>query len=183
VSTPGVHTLGKLTTVPALERLDLVGEPVAALLKVWEHAVDVGVVAIDPEHADTAGTVDVYGVPWEAGANCVVVMGKRDGEERTAACVVRGDTRADVNNRVKRLLDVRKCSFLDHDRAVTETGMEYGGITPVGTPPNWRLLVDSRVPEIDTVLIGSGIRGSKIILPGRLLALLPGAEVVADLAT
>ena len=179
----GIHTLGKLTTVPALDRLDLVAEPVAALLRTWEHADQVGVVEIDPALADTSSTVDVYGVPWEAGANCVVVMGKRDGEERIAACVVRGDTRADVNNRVKRLLDVRKCSFLDHDRAVTETGMEHGGITPVGTPPVWRLLVDSRVPEILTVLIGSGIRGSKLILPGRLLADLPGAEVVEGLAT
>ena len=178
----GVHTLGTLTTVPALERLDLVGPTVATLLASWEHAAEVGVVEIDPEHADTAGTVDVYGVPWEAGANCVVVMGKRDGEERIAACVVRGDTRADVNNRVKRLLDVRKCSFLDHERAVTETGMAYGGITPVGTPGGCRLLVDARVPLIGTVLIGSGIRGSKLILPGRLLGLLPGAEVVEDLA-
>ena len=177
-----MYTLGTLTTEPVLDRLDLVGAPVAALLKTWEHAAEVGVVAIDPTLSETSATVEVYGVPWEAGANCVVVMGRREGQERTAACVVRGDTRADVNNRVKRILDVRKCSFLDHDRAVTESGMEYGGITPVGVPEEWRLLVDARVPDIEIVLIGSGIRGSKLILPGRLLAALPGAEVVADLA-
>jgi len=177
-----MYTLGTLTTEPVLEHLDLVGAPVAALLESWEHAHQVGVVAIDPALSETSATVDVYGVPWESGANCVVVMGKREGEERTAACVVRGDTRADVNNRVKRLLDVRKCSFLDHGRAVEETGMAYGGITPIGVPTQWRLLLDARVPEIETVLIGSGIRGSKLILPGRLLAELPGAEVVADLA-
>lgn len=179
---PGIHTLGTLTTVPVLENLDLVGVPVAALLRRWEHATEVGVVAIDPALSETSATVEVYGVPWDAGANCVVVTGKREGLERVAACVVRGDTRADVNNRVKRLLDVRKCSFLDHDRAVTETGMEYGGITPVGMPQDWRLLVDARVPATDLVLIGSGIRGSKLILPGELLAELPGAEVVPDLA-
>ena len=178
----GMYTLGTLTTEPALDHLDLVGAPVAGLLRTWEHGSEVGVVAIDPALSETAATVDVYGVPWESGANCVVVMGKREGQERTAACVVRGDTRADVNNRVKRLLDVRKCSFLDHDRAVAETGMEYGGITPIGVPASWRLLVDARVPEIETVLIGSGIRGSKLILPGRLLAELPGAEVVDGLA-
>jgi prolyl-tRNA editing enzyme YbaK/EbsC (Cys-tRNA(Pro) deacylase) len=177
-----MYTLGTLTTEPVLEHLDLVGAPVAALLQRWEHADRVGVVAIDPSLSETASTVDVYGVPWESGANCVVVTGKRQGEERTAACVVRGDTRADVNNRVKRLLDVRKCSFLDHGRAVEESGMEYGGITPIGVPTQWRLLLDARVPEIETVLIGSGIRGSKLILPGSLLAELPGAEVVADLA-
>jgi prolyl-tRNA editing enzyme YbaK/EbsC (Cys-tRNA(Pro) deacylase) len=177
------HTLGKLTTSPALDHLDLVGRPVAELLRRWEHAAQVGVVPIDPELSETSATVEVYGVPWEAGANCVVVMGKREGQERTAACVVRGDTRADVNNRVKRILDVRKCSFLDHDRAVAESGMEYGGITPIGLPADWRILVDARVPETQLVLIGSGIRGSKLILPGRLLAELPGAEVVDDLAT
>jgi len=177
-----MYTLGTLTTEPVLDRLDLVGAPVAALLRTWEHAAEVGVVAIDPSLSETSATVEVYSVPWEAGANCVVVMGKREGQERTAACVVRGDTRADVNNRVKRILDVRKCSFLDHERAVTESGMEYGGITPVGVPATWRLLLDSRVPAIDTVLIGSGIRGSKLILPGRVLAALPGAEVVEDLA-
>jgi prolyl-tRNA editing enzyme YbaK/EbsC (Cys-tRNA(Pro) deacylase) len=178
----GVHVLGKLTTVPVLENLDLVAAPVAALLRDWAPAAEVGVVAIDPEHADTSGTVEVYGVPWEAGANCVVISGKREGEERIAAVVVRGDTKADVNNRVKRLLDVRKCSFHSHDRAVTETGMEYGGITPVGVPSSWRLLIDARVPPTELVLIGSGIRGSKLILPGHLLAELPGAEVVEDLA-
>ncbi|HEX2895421.1 MAG TPA: YbaK/EbsC family protein [Marmoricola sp.] len=176
-----MYTLGTLTTVPVLDHLDLVGPPVADFLQRWEHAPAVGVVAIDPDLSETSSTVDVYGVPWERGANCVVVSGRRAGEERTAACVVRGDTRADVNNRVKRLLDVRKCSFLDHDRAVTESGMEYGGITPVGVPAQWRLLVDARVPETETVLIGSGIRGSKLILPGALLAQLPGAEVVDGL--
>ena len=71
-------------------------------------------------------------------------------QERTAACVVRADTRADVNNVVKRTLDVRKASFLDHDRAVAETGMAYGGITPIGLPAAWRLFVDSAVADIET---------------------------------
>ncbi len=125
---------------------------------------------------------EAYDVPLNASANCVVVMGRRDGQERTAACVVRADTRADVNNVVKRLLDVRKCSFLAHDRAVAETGMEYGGITPVGLPGSWRLLVDEPGHRHRDRVIGSGIRGSKLFLPGRLLAALPGAEVVDGLA-
>lgn len=183
MSAHGVHTLGSLTTAPATEHPELLGAPVAAFLASWPPAGEVGVVAIDPAHADTAGTVEVYGVPWDRGANCVVVMGKREGVERIAACVVRGDTRADVNNRVKRLLDVRKCSFLSHDRAVAETGMEHGGITPLGLPASWRLLIDARVPELDAVLIGSGIRGSKIIAPGAALAALPGAEIVDGLAS
>lgn len=172
-----------LESLPAHEHPELLAANVAAALAQWPARGQVAVVAIDPELADTAAMSQAYDVPLEAGANCVVVAGRRDGQERVAACVVRADTRADVNNRVKRLLDVRKASFLSMDRAVEESAMEYGGITPVGLPSGWRLLVDARVLEIDVTIIGSGVRRSKLLLPGRLLADLPGAEVVDDLAS
>jgi prolyl-tRNA editing enzyme YbaK/EbsC (Cys-tRNA(Pro) deacylase) len=69
------------------------------------------------------------------------------------------------------------------DRAVEESGMEYGGITPIGLPKSWRLLVDSRVADLDVALIGSGVRRSKLLAPGSALAQLPGAEVVEGLAS
>ncbi len=171
-----------LTYLPALDRLDLVGEPVARAFADWPPAADVRVAAIDPDLADTAAMTDAYGLSLTDSANCVVVAGRRGGEERVAACVVRADTRADVNTVVKRLLDVRKASFLSTDRAVAESGMEYGGITPVGLPDGWRLFVDARIPDIETAIIGSGVRGSKLFLPGKLIAELPGAEVVEGLA-
>jgi len=177
-----MQTFGTLDLEPALAHPDLLGAPVRQALSTWQHADEVLVASIDPELADTAAMTEAYEVSLEASANCVVVMGKRAGEERVAACVVRADTRADVNNVVRRHLDVRKASFLAHDRAVEETGMEYGGITPVGVPGAWPVLVDARVAEIELAIIGSGIRGSKLFLPGRLLGELPGAEVVADLA-
>jgi prolyl-tRNA editing enzyme YbaK/EbsC (Cys-tRNA(Pro) deacylase) len=175
------HTLGRLVPVPALDRPDLLAEPVARALAGWEHAGQVGVVEIDPELADTAAMTEAYDVPLDSSANCVVVSGKRAGDERIAACLVRADTRADVNNLVKRTLDVRKCSFHPMDRAVEETAMEYGGITPVGLPDGWRLLVDASVLEIEAVIIGSGVRRSKLLVPGRLFGELPGAEVLTGL--
>ena len=175
-------SFGSLDLVPATSRPDLLADPVRRALGTWPGADEVSLTVIDPDLADTAAMSEAYDVPLEASANCVVVMGRRAGEERTAACVVRADTRADVNTVVKRLLDVRKCSFLDHDRAVAETGMAYGGITPVGLPEGWRLLVDERVVSLDLAVVGSGVRGSKLVLPGRLLGALPGAEVVTDLA-
>lgn len=174
-------SLGGLTSLPVLDHLDLLAPPVAAALKTWEHTGEIAVVAIDPGLADTAAMSAAYDLPLDTGANCVVVAGKRDGAERVAACVVRADTRADVNTLVKRTLDVRKCSFLSMDRAVAESGMEYGGITPVGLPEEWRVLVDSRVLDIDVAVLGSGVRRSKLLVPGRLLARLPGAEVVDGL--
>ncbi len=60
--------------------------------------------------------------------------------------------------------------------------MEFGGITPLGLPDGWRLLVAAEVLAIPVAIVGSGVRRSKLLLPGRLLAELPRAEVVADLA-
>ena len=172
----------QLTFAPALDHPDLLGAPVLAALTGWAHAEGVQVAEIDPTLADTAAMSEAYDFPMTAGANCVVVSGRRDGAERVAACMVRADTRADVNNVVKRLLDVRKASFHPMERAVEESGMEYGGITPVGLPGAWRLLVDARVVDIDLACIGSGVRRSKLFLPGKLIAALPGAEVVEGLA-
>jgi prolyl-tRNA editing enzyme YbaK/EbsC (Cys-tRNA(Pro) deacylase) len=181
VSTPPRWRVGDLVAGPVLDRLDLVAPPVAEALRTWEHVAQVGVAEIDPGLADTAALTEAFGLPEEASGNCVVVGGRRGGEERVAACVVRADTRADVNNLVKRRLDVRKASFLDTDLAVDATGMEYGGITPVGLPDGWRLFVDSSLTAMPTVVIGSGVRHSKLVLPGGLLPALPRAEVVEAL--
>ncbi len=183
----GSMTLRTLTWTPALDRLDLVADPVATALRAWADArPDVGthvrVAEIDPTLADTAAMSEAYGLPLGVSANCVVVGGRRAGDERVAACVVLATTRADVNTAVRRLLDVRKASFLPMDDAVERTGMEYGGITPLGLPEGWRVLVDARVAAAGDVVVGSGVRRSKLTLPGELLAALPAAEVVDGLA-
>ena len=59
--------------------------------------------------------------------------------------------------------------------------MEYGGITPIGLPAGWRLLRRRLGRRPDVAIIGSGVRRSKLLLPGRALAALPGAEVVEGL--
>jgi prolyl-tRNA editing enzyme YbaK/EbsC (Cys-tRNA(Pro) deacylase) len=175
-----------LDSLPVREHLDLVAVPVADALRSWPRTGEVAVVEIDPDLADTAALTEAYSLPLEASVNCVLVAGSRGGEERIAACLVAADTRADVNTVVRKLLDVRKASFLPMDRATAESGMEYGGITPVGLPEGYRVLVDSRVtvPDEagDLVVIGSGLRRSKIALPGALLGRMPGAEVVDGLA-
>jgi prolyl-tRNA editing enzyme YbaK/EbsC (Cys-tRNA(Pro) deacylase) len=174
---------GSLTVERALDRPDLLADPVAKALAALpaEHAARLGVAAIDPGLADTAAFCETYGSPLDASANCVVVAGKRSGEERFAACLVLATTRADVNNVVRKRLDVRKASFAPMDTAVELTGMAYGGITPLGLPPDWPLLLDPAVVAAPELVIGSGIRGSKLLVPGPTLAVLPGAEVVEGL--
>jgi len=159
----------------------LVAAPVAAAVQQWTGG-PLGVAPIDPALSDTAAFCEAYGVPMSASANCVVVTGRRDGEQRWAAAVVLATTRADVNGVVRRRLDVRKVSFAAMADAVELTGMEYGGITPFGLPAGWLLLVDRAVADAGPVVVGSGIRGSKIVVDGADLALLPGAEVIDELA-
>ena len=173
--------LGKLTTEPARDRPDLLADPVVRALAQWQVA-DVHVAPIDPDLADTAAFCAAYDVRLDESANGVVVAGKREGVVRYAACLILATTRADVNGVVRRYLDVRKASFAPVSEAVELTGMEYGGITPIGLPEAWPVLVDARVAATDRVIIGSGIRGSKIELPGAALADLPRAEVVEGLA-
>jgi prolyl-tRNA editing enzyme YbaK/EbsC (Cys-tRNA(Pro) deacylase) len=174
-------SLGRLVSVPVQERPDLVADPVRAALATWPHSGSLGVAEIDPDLADTGALTDAYGLDLRASGNCVVVGGRRDGVERVAACVVPADTRADVNNLVKRRLDVRKASFLATADAVERTGMEYGGITPLGLPEDWRVFVDAALLDRSVVVVGSGLRRSKLLLPGALLPELPAAEVVEDL--
>jgi prolyl-tRNA editing enzyme YbaK/EbsC (Cys-tRNA(Pro) deacylase) len=170
-----------LELVPALTRPDLLADPVAKALAGLGAADRVQAAAIDPELADTAAFCAHYGVGLEQSANCVVLAGRREGVELFAACMVLATTRADVNGLARRHLGVRKLSFASMDRAVEETGMQYGGITPIGLPAEWPILVDRAVVEAGNVVIGSGIRGSKLWLPGELLATLPGAVVLDDL--
>lgn len=172
--------LGRLDTVPARERPDLVGPTVTAALEA-SPSLAAYVAEIDPALADTAAFCDAYEVPPELSANCVVVAGRRGGDERVAACLVLATTRADVNGVVRRRLDVRKASFLPMERAVELTGMEYGGITPLGLPDEWPVLVDSAVATLPYVIVGSGVRRSKLLVGGEALASLPGAEVVTGL--
>jgi prolyl-tRNA editing enzyme YbaK/EbsC (Cys-tRNA(Pro) deacylase) len=169
---------GNLTWEPADGHTDLLAEPVARAIA---QAPTARVAPIDAALADTAAFCEAYGVAMEKSANCVVVAGKRGGEVRYAAVLVLATDRADINGVVRRHLDVRKISFAPMDEAVTLTGMEFGGITPLGLPGEWPVLVDSRVATAGAVVIGSGLRASKLLVETADLTALPGAEVL-DLA-
>ncbi|REE96808.1 YbaK/EbsC family protein [Thermomonospora umbrina] len=168
--------VGDLTWVEVDGAPDLLAEPVAAAVKDVPGAL---VAAIDPDLADTAAFCARYGVPPEASANCVIVAAKRGGEIAHAACLVLATDRADVNGVIRRDLGARKVSFAPMDEATSLTGMEYGGITPIGLPEGWPILVDEAVLAAPEVVVGSGLRRSKLLVPGGSLGTLPGARRVA----
>jgi prolyl-tRNA editing enzyme YbaK/EbsC (Cys-tRNA(Pro) deacylase) len=172
-----MHIVGTLDWQPALDHPKLLGRPVRVAIA--ELGLECFVAPIDPNRADTADFCATYEVPLDVSANCVVVAGRRAELPVTAACLVRATDRADVNRVIRKRLEVRKISFAGMDDAVRETGMEYGGITPIGLPPTWPILVDEAVASLNMIVVGSGIRGSKIAMPGPSAATLPNAETLA----
>ncbi|MYS95169.1 MULTISPECIES: YbaK/EbsC family protein [Streptomyces] len=170
---------------PAPACLDELTDPVADAVRHWNGSVpaeQILYVDTDPQWADTDTFVEHYGrdlLQWSA--NCVVVAGKRGGETTLAASVVPSTGRVDVNGVVRRQLGARKASFAAMDTATGETGMEYGGITPLGLPGGWPVLVDAAVVELPYALVGSGRRRGKLLVPGKAFAELPGAVVLEGL--
>jgi prolyl-tRNA editing enzyme YbaK/EbsC (Cys-tRNA(Pro) deacylase) len=165
---------GNLDWHPFDSATELVAEPVRAA----GAPTGTEVTRIDATLADTAAFCEAYDVALAASANCVIVAGTRAGETRHAAVMVLATDRADVNGVIRRELDARKISFAPMDDAISLTGMEFGGITPIGLPSDWPILVDRRVAEAGPVVIGAGVRGAKMLLDGAALASLPNARVL-----
>ena len=169
---------------PAVNRPDLLPPGINELLKNWRGTTPVEeilVAPIDAKYADSAKFCEHYGVDPKDGANCVVAAATR-GENRTfAACLIPVNCRADLNNVARKTLGARRVSFAPLDEVLQETGMEYGGITPIGLPANYPILIDSRIAQMKRLIVGGGFRKSKLSVPGKALTELPNAVVVEGL--
>lgn len=139
---------------------------------------DVLVSEIDASLADTAAFCEAYDIGLDVSANCVVVEARRADKTWYAACLILATDRADINGVVRRHLGASKISFAPMDTALLLTKMEYGGINPIGLPEDWQLIVDEAITQKERVIIGSGIRGSKLLVPGGIFAKLPNASVL-----
>jgi prolyl-tRNA editing enzyme YbaK/EbsC (Cys-tRNA(Pro) deacylase) len=141
----------------------------------------VGLVEIDPNFADTTEFCKKYDWPTGHSANCVVVQARRGDRKTIAACIVLATTRADINKLVKKYLDASKISMAPMDYALEESRMEYGGVTPIGLPKEWPILLDKAIIPLEKIIIGGGNRNTKLIVSGRLLASLPNAVIIDGL--
>ena len=152
---------------------------------VREHLDQLGVAyeifPCDPALADTANFCAAYGFKPEDSANTILVIGKSD-PPVYAACVVLSNTRLDVNKTVRQRLGTRKASFAPAEDTRAITGMEIGGVTVFGLPPEMPIWVDARVMERERIVLGGGSRSCKIIAPPEILLKLRGAGVVDGLA-
>ena len=168
--------LGKLNFVPVEQNWDLVADQTKKVIG-EKQFTGVIVTEIDPSLADTAAFCERHDIGLDISVNCVIVEAKRADRTWYAACLVKATERADMNGIVRKHLDARRLSFAPTDTAVSLSGMEFGGITPIGLPADWKILVDKSVVSLEYVVIGSGIRKSKLLVRGKLLGSLPNSEV------
>ena len=108
--------------------------------------------ACDPALADTANFCAAYSFDPEDSANTILVIGKSD-PPVYAACVV-----------------------------LAITGMEIGGVTVFGLPPDLPIWIDARVMGRERIVLGGGSRSFKVIAEPGILLKLPRAEVIESLA-
>ena len=142
---------------------------------------DYQIVECASELADTAQFCEHYGYRLDESANAILIVGK--GDPRVyALCVVLATTQVDVNKQARRKLGVKKASFASPDETIELTGMTLGGVTPFGLPASLPIWIDSRVLECSKVIVGGGSRNRKIYTNPQVLAALPSAEIVEDLA-
>jgi prolyl-tRNA editing enzyme YbaK/EbsC (Cys-tRNA(Pro) deacylase) len=131
---------------------------------------DAEVAPIDATLADTAAFCTAYEVPAEASANCVVVEGRRAERVVRAAVMVLAD-RPGRRQQGGPQTPGRAQAVVHGSEAAQElTGMRQGGITPVGLPRDWAILVDAAVVAAGPVVIGGGVRGAKLLVDGADLA-------------
>jgi prolyl-tRNA editing enzyme YbaK/EbsC (Cys-tRNA(Pro) deacylase) len=135
----------------------------------------------DPALADTANFCATYGFRPEDSANTILVIGKSE-PPVYAACVVLANSRLDVNKTVRQRLGTRKASFAPAEDTRAITGMEIGGVTVFGLPPELPVWIDARVMARERVVLGGGSRSFKVIAAPEILLRLANAEVVQDLA-
>lgn len=170
-----------IKTFPAIEHPELIASTTFDAIKKLPDGKDIEVFEIDPNLSDTSAFCEKYGFAPEITANCVIVESKRGENRQLVACLILATTRADVNGLLRKTLDARKASFASMETAVTESQMEYGAINPIGLPETWQIFIDSKIVDLPQVIIGSGIRKSKILIPGKILPTIPNVRILENL--
>jgi prolyl-tRNA editing enzyme YbaK/EbsC (Cys-tRNA(Pro) deacylase) len=144
------------------------------------HNIAYEVLECAPELADTAEFCAHYGIAATEACNAIIVVLKTN-PKQYVACLVRADTKLDVNKKVSELVGVKRLSFASADETAQLTGMLIGGVTIAGLPDTMPIYIDTRVLEQPRVIIGGGNRTSKARLAPQELLELPNARE-ADIA-
>lgn len=171
--------IGKLIFNPITDHFDLVANPIQKFLQKTNVSDKVYAAKIDPEFADTESFCKNYDVDIAIATNCLVLEAKRADRVWYAACFLLADDSADINGVIRKTLNARKVSFAPMEKALELTGMEYGGITPIGLPDDWVVLVDQNILNKKFVVVGGGVRGSKMAIETSIFKELQNTQILS----
>ena len=143
-------------------------------------AIPYQVVECKEEYADTYLFCEKYDYPIEFCANTILLSSKKPPNYHVA-CVLQGDKKLDVNNKVRKFMNSSKVSFASHEETVALTNMKPGGVTIFGLPNSIDIYVDSEVMNQPYLIFGSGNRNSKIIIEPNYLSQIPNIKLVENI--
>lgn len=144
-----------------------------------QYGIDAEGMECDPSFADTAAFLEKYGFTADETCNAIVGIGKGE-PPKYACCVVLANSKVDINKRFSQLVGVKRCSFASGDQTLALTGMEIGGVTPVGLP-EMPVYIDSQIMACERIVLGGGNRTSKLLLNPAELKKIPHVQIIEGL--
>ena len=147
-----------------------------------KHGLEYKVIECDPDLADTASFCKEYGFKPEQSVNTILIASRKIEPQVYSVCAGLATTKLDVNNRIRKLMGVKRVSFADGEATQKVTGMMIHGVTIPGIDEDLPVYVDAGVMTLSEIIIGGGSKSAKIILNPQELTKLPNVEVVDGLA-
>ena len=138
------------------------------------------IVECKEEYADTYLFCEKYEYPIEYCANTILLSSKKP-PDYYVACVLQGNKKLDVNNKVRKLMNSSKVSFASHEETVSLTNMKSGGVTIFGLPKSIDVYVDSEIMNNPYLIFGSGNRNSKIKIEPNYLNQIPNIKSIENI--
>ena len=174
--------LKRLNFLKALDYPDLMSPTVNAMLCNLD-AQNSQVALIDSQFSGGKEFCSQYGFLESEGVVCIVVEAIRGDNKSYAMCVASVGHKLNFNSVVRKTLGVRRVSLAPLDYVLKKTKMEYGSITAIGLPQSWPVLIDQDVLKPLQIIIGSGLKKSKLKISTEFLQKLPNVKIVENLAS
>ena len=140
------------------------------------------VAEINSEYMDGVKLFEHYDINNKMGVNCLICECKRGENVNYAALLVPTGYRYNMSSTVRKHTNSRMVSVASLDYVLEKTKMEYGSINPIGLPDDWKIYIDPKILESETIVCGSGLQKSKISFPSKFLLKLNNAEILENLA-
>lgn len=97
---------------------------------------------------------------------------------KPAAVLIPGPEQLDLRQ-LARIVDEKKIRLASRSEAESQTGMQAGGISPLGLLQKpFQIFVDARALELNRVYVSAGVRGAQVgLAPSQLLKITNGRAI------